>query len=233
MSTCAVTLTANAGLVLEWNAHTLWLDALHTGPVPGFSAVSPALWARMRSALPPPELLCFTHCHPDHYDHTLAAEALALWPSARPVLPRQDFPQQLLLSGDEVRLSGGGLTLRFLRLLHEEPYGDVPHYGLLITDGAVRLLIAGDCAVASPALTRHLEGRPVDLAILNFPWLTLGRGRRYVEEVLRPKHLLLCHLPFPEDDGNGYLEGARRAAGLSSLPDIRLLSRPLQRELIG
>ena len=231
MSGPAVTLTANAGAVLEWNGHVLWVDALHDTPVPGFSSVSPALWARMRETLPPPELLCFTHCHPDHYSPRLAAEALALWPGALPALPRRDFARQLLLSGDEARLSAGGMTLRFLRLPHEGPgYEDVPLYGLLLFDGTSRVLIAGDCEPACPALARHLEGLTVDLAILNFPWLTLRKGRRYLEEILRPKHLFLCHLPFPEDGGSSWLDAARRAAEASSLPDVRLLTRPLQRE---
>ena len=29
MSSCAVTLTANAGVVLEWRSHVIWVDALH------------------------------------------------------------------------------------------------------------------------------------------------------------------------------------------------------------
>ncbi|WP_300764260.1 hypothetical protein [uncultured Oscillibacter sp.] len=44
------------------------------------------------------------------------------------------------------------------------------------------------------------------------------------------RHLLLCHLPFAEDDTNGYLDAAFRAARIIDLPDIRLLTRPLQRE---
>lgn len=231
MSGPAVTLTANAGIVLEWNGRVIWVDALHDTPVPGFSSVSPALWARIREALPPPDLLCFTHCHPDHYSPRLTAGALALWPAALPALPRQDFPRQLLLSGEEARLSAGGMTLRFLRLPHDGPE-NVPLYGLLLSDGAYRILIAGDCEVACPALTRRLEGLSVDLAILNFPWLTLRKGRRYLEEVLRPRHLLLCHLPFCQDDANGWLDAARRAAAGSSLPDVRLLARPLQREVL-
>ncbi|WP_300447825.1 hypothetical protein [uncultured Oscillibacter sp.] len=41
---------------------------------------------------------------------------------------------------------------------------------------------------------------------------------------------MLCHLPFAEDDTNGYLDAAFRAARIIDLPDIRLLTRPLQRE---
>lgn len=41
---------------------------------------------------------------------------------------------------------------------------------------------------------------------------------------------MLCHLPFAEDDTNGYLDAALRAARTIDLPDVRLLTQPLQRE---
>lgn len=226
-----LTLTANAGMVLEWNRHVIWIDALHSGQVPGFSGVSPALWRRMQAELPPPELLFFTHCHPDHYSRQMVSEARLLWPGAKLLLPRQDFPDQLLLSGREVRFSIEDLTLRFLRLPHEGGM-DIRHYGLLLSNGSSHIFIAGDCETTGAALSPYLAGIPIDLAVLNFPWLTLRRGRRYLEEVLRPSHLLLCHLPFPEDDLNGYQKAARRAAEAAALPDVRLLTRPLQRELL-
>ena len=233
MSNCTVTLTANAGVVLEWRSHVIWVDALHAGGALGFPAVSSALWRQMRNALPPPELLCFTHCHPDHYSFSLASEARALWPTAGIALPRRDFDGQILHTGERIRLSCGGITLEFLRLPHEGPdNGDAPHYGLLLSDGAFRILIPGDCETASPSLARYLEGAVIDLAILNFPWLTLRRGCRYLEEILRPRHVLLVHLPSPGDDANGYLEAARRMAEAADLADVRLLTRPLQREAI-
>lgn len=230
MPRCIVTLTANAGLVLEYGDCRLWVDALHEGPVPGFSSLSPALWARLASnaALIPPDLLCFTHCHKDHFSKALTREAVALWPRAVPVLPQQEFNRQVLLSGGEVRLDIGGLTVRFLRIAHQG--AAVPHYSLLISDGCFRVLIGGDGEVAAPALAGYLEGAPVDLAVLGFPWLTLRRGRRYIQEVLRPRCVLAYHLPFPEDDRNGYLAAARQAAGSLAPLDIRLLSRPFQRE---
>lgn len=235
MSHCTITLSANAGISLEWKGYRLWVDALHTDQRPGFSTVTPALWEQMQdsAAFAPPDLLCFTHCHSDHYSHELTAEAKALWPNAKLIMPQQEFDSPFLLTGDEVRFSDGDITLRFLRLPHEgSAFAAVPHYGLLLSDGVFRILIAGDCEIASPALSQHLQHTSVDLSILDFPWLTLNKGRQYVENVLRPRHLLLYHLPFPEDDVNGYLNAARQATALSDLADIRILCNPLQQEVI-
>lgn len=232
MPRCTVTLSANAGVSLTWAGRQIWVDALHDVRVPGFSTVTPALWAAMRAhpAFSRPDLICFTHCHEDHYSRRLTEEAGALWPGAALALPEREFEGQLLLQGDEVRLKAPPLTIRFLRLPHEGGM-DVPHYGLLVSDGAFRLLLAGDCAVACPELARHLAGETVDAAILNFPWLTLNRGRRFLQDVLRPGAVLACHLPFPPDDTEGYLAAARRAA--EGCPGVRLLAGPLQQATLG
>ena len=94
------------------------------------------------------------------------------------------------------------------------------------------MLLTGDCAVASPALAELIGGECVDLALLNFPWLTLPRGRAAISELIRPRHLLIGHLPFSEDDRWGYRLAARRAMDkLPSVSDIRLLLEPLQKEV--
>lgn len=231
MQNRTITLTANSGIVLELDGHSLWIDALHTVRVPGFSTVSPTLWQQIQVSLFPPELLFFTHCHQDHYSRHLAQEACIRWPKANLILPQQDFTNQILLSGQEVCLSSENFTLRFLRLPHEGNQS-IPHYGLLLSDSNSHILFAGDCETASLILMKYLDGISVDLAVLNFSWLTLRRGRQYLENILRPRHLLLCHLPFSEDDTNHYLNAARLAAAATNLPDVRLLTQPLQREII-
>lgn len=236
MSCCQVTLSANAGVALSFGGLRIWVDALHDEKVPGFSTVTPALWAAMRAhpAFAAPDLLFFTHCHPDHFSRKLAREALDLWPQARIVLPEDRFPGQALLSGRRERVRLPGLTLDFIRLTHEGPrYADKPHYGCILESQGFRVLITGDCRLCAPELAEFLrEDGPVDLAILDFPWLTLPRGRRFVQEHIRPRTLVVCHLPFLEDDIYGYRAAALKSAPLLEGVDVRLLSEPLQQEVL-
>lgn len=236
MPFCRVTLSANAGAAVEVGGFRLWADALHDRKVPGFSTVTRSLWAAMRThpSFAAPDLLFFTHCHPDHFSQTLAREALELWPQANIVLPEDRFPGQALLSGRRERVRLPNLTLDFIRLTHEGPrYADKPHYGCILESRGFRVLITGDCRLCAPELREFLaEDGPVDMAILDFPWLTLPRGRRFVQECIRPKTLLVCHLPFSEDDIYGYRTAALKSAPLLEGVDVRLLSEPLQQEVL-
>lgn len=236
MSVCQVTLSANAGVALDFGGLRVWVDALHDEKVPGFSTVTEPLWTAMRSHpdFAAPDLLFFTHCHPDHFSQRLAREALDLWPKAKIVLPEDRFSGQALLSGRRERVRLPELTLDFIRLTHEGPrYADKPHYGCILESRGFRVLVTGDCRLCAPELAEFLtEDGPIDLAILDFPWLTLPRGRRFVQEQIRPKTLLVCHLPFSGDDVYGYRTAALRSAPLLEGVDVRLLSEPFQREVL-
>ena len=229
-----VTLSANAGVSLALGDKKILIDALHNTPTGGFSSLTPAMLEQMAAcpAFQDPDMIVFTHCHGDHFSPALAERARKRWPRARLVLPEPCFPDQELLEGAEVVKTLGDIRLRFFRLTHEHPETlDVPHYGLLLSHSGANVLLAGDCAVASPELAEAVGGEKIDLALLNFPWLTLPRGRQYIAQRLRPAHLLLCHLPFPSDDFAGYRAAAERAVPLlPSCPDIRILGNFLQTE---
>lgn len=236
MSHCAVTLSANAGVALHLGGARLWFDALHRDRVPGFSTVTPALLEAMEAdgAFHDPDLILCSHCHADHYARPMLAAARVRYPDAALILPEAVFPGQVLLEGQELRLSRKGLDLRFGRLPHDgKQYADVPHYGCIVSDGAFRVLLTGDCAVGAAELAGFAGDQPIDLALVNFPWLTLPRGRQLLETRIRPAHLLVCHLPFAGDDRWGYRTAALRSLEKTSLPDVRLLLEPLQREVFG
>jgi L-ascorbate metabolism protein UlaG (beta-lactamase superfamily) len=233
MSFCQVTLSANAGVSLELGPARVWVDALHDRRVPEFSTLTPELleqlWANPHFCAP--DLIFCTHLHPDHYAPELLAEARRRWPSALTALPSPEGG--LFLTGERQQVCCAGLVLTFQRLTHEgSEYADVAHYGCRIDDGGFRTLIAGDCALCNPKLAELADGG-VELAILNFPWVTLPRGRAFVERFLHPHHLVVCHLPFARDDRWGYRRAALRAA--AQLPegcDVRVLLEPFQTETI-
>ncbi len=221
-----LTLTANAGVTVEIGQYCVWIDALHEDRQPGFSAVEPGILDK----LPVPTHICYTHCHGDHFSRKLTEQALARWPRARVYLPENILKGQEWVTAEHCRFMQDDLTLEFFALPHEGmQYADVAHFGLMISVADKTVLVAGDCATGSPALLEAVGQRRIDVALTDFPWIALPKGRRVLAQ-MDIGHILVCHLPFAADDVNGYRPAAMRS--LSAVDgDVRLLLEPLQREL--
>lgn len=230
-----VTLSANAGVCIEAGGKKIWVDALYANADPAYSTMSPELCRQVlgSQAFAAPDYICYTHCHGDHYSRELTQKAMKMWPEAKVFLPQQELYGQILLSGQEYTFSEGQLRLRFVKLPHAgQQYTDVPLYGLIISLPHGNILLPGDCEVAHPALKAAVGDERINLAIVDFPWITLRRGMEYLLESIRPGHILAYHLPFAQDDVNGYRQSAQRAASRFVERDVRLLWDPLQTEMV-
>ena len=208
-----ITLSANAGVSITIGNTRLWVDALHQTAVNGFSTLSQEQVKSVfaSEAFAAPQAVIFTHCHPDHYHKSLVRKAVNLWPETKLILPQQEFDRQVLLQADDETIPLAGVNLHFMRLMHEkEEFHEVPHYGLEIFTPDCSILIPGDSAVASPKLYEWIQGKQYRLALFNFPWVTLKKGRSFIEENLQTEQLLIYHLPFAEQDTEHY----RRAASI-------------------
>lgn len=215
-----LTLSANTGVAVEIGGKRIWVDALHTRKQPGFSCVDEDLQKKMLShpAFQKPDVICYTHDHPDHYSRELTAAACRIWPSAKTIVPGVDAPYV-----DRWALSLGEVKLTYIRLPHEgAQYADTPHYGIFIEDGRKNVLFTGDCAVGCDAM----NGMDVDICVVDFPWITLPKGRKVLEAGIRPGKIVACHIPFAEDDVNSYRIAAAKAA--QQMENVYLLQEPLQ-----
>lgn len=210
-----LTLSANAGLAIEIGGKRIWVDALHTRKQPGFSCVDEELQKKMLShpAFQKPDIICYTHCHPDHYSRSLTEAACRIWPKAVLLVPVEDMKPFLM---DNLRIS-------FIRLPHEgQQYADTLHYGIFIRCGKENVLLTGDCAVGCEGM----KGMAPQICVVDFPWILLPKGRKVLLEEICPDKIVACHIPFARDDVNGYREAAAKAADL--MGNVYLLQEPLQ-----
>lgn len=231
-----ITLTANAGVVLHCDGLKLFSDALHRHKAESFSTLTPQMQLKMRSSgeFFGADAMIFTHKHPDHYSKTLISAAKELMPEALIISPVPDFAGQIILQEERQHISFSNAELDFIRLPHEgAQFADVINYGFLLTVCGKNILVTGDCTPAEPKLLNWLADRPVDLALLNFPWLTLKRGRDFISQVIKPKNVIFYHIPFEEDDSCGFIPACRKALPLlDSRFSPRLLTEPFQAEHI-
>ena len=210
-----LTLSANAGLAIETGGKRIWVDALHTRKQPGFSCVDENLQKQMLSHpdFRKPDIICYTHCHPDHYSRSLTETACRIWPKAVLLVPEEDMQP----------VSLGDLRITFFRLPHEgAQYADTLHYGIRIDHAGESILLTGDGAVGC----EEMNGMAPNVIVVDFPWISLPKGRRVLLEKIRPGKIAVCHIPFAQDDVNGYREAAANAA--RQMENVYLLQEPLQ-----
>ena len=71
-----------------------------------------------------------------------------------------------------------------------------------------------------------MNGLSPQICVVDFPWITLPKGRRVLKDGICPRKVVVCHLPFVEDDINNYRAAAANA--LQQLERVYLLQDPLQ-----
>ncbi len=210
-----LTLTANAGVILEMEGRRIWVDALHDRKTPPFSTVSAEMWEKMQN-FPAPDYILYTHCHPDHYSEKLTDAAKWRWPNARIIAPEGKFAAPL-------SVADGDLEIRYLPLPHEgEQYKNVLHFGIFMSVSGKKVLIPGDCALGA----EELAGLEADVLILDFPWTTTAKGRSFLDAHFPGAEKVLVHLPFATDDRFGYRRAAARAAEKDE--KLHILQDPLE-----
>ena len=225
-----VTLSANAGVAIEFGGKRIWVDALHQRKVVGFSSVTESLSQQLwhHEAFQSPDLICYTHRHPDHYSRELTLEAAKRWPQAIVIAPDVREPGWGSVAGERWEYRLDDLTITYVRLPHEgAEFSDTIHYGILLTWEGKTVLIPGDCKLCDPALLEAVKDENICAVLLDFPWITLPKPRQFVLEHFSAALLLVYHLPFEQDDVNHYRAAAMKTA--SRMEDrVTLLLEPFQ-----
>ena len=229
---CCITLSANAGVSVQSCGKTILADAFHRQPVCGYSTISADLYEKVlvHPAFRDPDLVFFTHDHADHYSREMTDEWLARYPGAKLLLPPEcgdiesPEPEEPVICGD--------LSFRTVALPHGgEEYAAVPHRGCIIDTPDGRMLLSGDCTKPCDALERIAAKNRIDIAILNFSWITLRANREFLKGVLHPAHIVINHIPFAGDDVYHYRKAAELSLRYFEDYDIRLMTEPLQSEV--
>lgn len=222
MNTARITLTANAGIIIETGQKTVLIDALHEedGVYGGLNRdMQEKLWQRFE--LHQPDLYICTHKHPDHHSEDLVRQAKERWNKCVFLVPDHS---------DSFTFNGDGFTLQAVRTPHDgKKLRNEPNHAFFLQIGSLSTLAPGDCSTRDAAcLTELTHGKTVDLAVLNFPWITLNKARRFVDESLRPRSIAIVHLPHSGSDMERYCAAALAAAEKSACEKAVVLTKFLQ-----
>jgi len=106
-------------------------------------------------------------------------------------------------------------TFTPIRFEHEgRRFADIVNIGFLVTVGGLRILYPGDARIsaenyASLECLQEPVQKPVDAAVLMFPYVSTGRGQALVRDVIRPRRLVVVHWPDPARDTQNFIGHAQ------------------------
>ena len=230
-------LTANAGLLLNIEGKTVLLDAVHTGSQ-RFSGVTDDVLDTVISGggdFAHIDYMIITHDHPDHVSLRHVSRFLKSHPETAVFSPLKNIygehVYQLFLPSE--KYSFGEDSFYFRNLVHDGiEYRDVRNYGGVMSIAGRKISFFGDAGIENIQLTDELSGG-FDLAIYNFPFLTLTKGREIIKK-MHPEECIICHIPFDYDDINGYYDSVQRVYEKHelNLPPMHVMREELKKEII-
>ena len=208
--------TVNSGIYLRSASFGIFIDGIHRGEQIGFSAVPQSVRTALRTHSAPFDCsvaFLFTHAHPDHYDPKFLASVASSDSVYGPGFGC--LPSQTLGPGIRQLLLPEGRVYAFQSPHQGSGFSSVAHHALLVGLEHHCLLIAGDGEL-SPELAGTIHAfcpHGADAVCVN-PYHLLSPDSRSFLALLRPRFVLLSHLPFPQDDKLGCHTLAKRAVAV-------------------
>lgn len=172
-----------------------------------------------------PSYLYYTHLHPDHFGAEEMLAFLRREGAERVFLPREglktSFIQKLQIQGEELfflrsgkeeRVEGEEFSMEIYPMDHMgEAYQSVRNFTLLLDVSGRRILITGDAKAKKECFAPLLNSAPIESAVIN-PLFLRSREGREILKTLGVRRILVCHIPFPEDDREGLGERTEKDA---------------------
>lgn len=227
-----LTYIANEGVMISSGNQKVLIDALFDKPNAEYRAPSPDVLVKIMKGEAPydgVDLLLVTHNHPDHFDAPLAARYMAMFPGSILLAPADAVAELRKAAADWIKIESrvvsfdikvGEKELRDLkqvqvtafRTLHSGDRESPMNVMYLFELNSWRIFHEGDSpGKADEYRDFGLGSTPVDLALVHF-WFPLEPNcARYLQEVLKPDHIGLMHLPIRlESDAPGKIDQVRK-----------------------
>ena len=156
----------------------------------------------------PPDLVAFTHRHPDHCDMSFVSDYLQN--AAGPIMGPADIP-----FSSSLERTIGGVKVTPISNRHLGRSDDAQHMSFIV-EGSRCVWFLGD---ASPLYWKGREDLPrPDVLIAPFAYATAGGWD--VTRQLSPKALVLVHMPLREEDPAGLWQQVEQTVSQGNGPAV-------------
>ncbi len=187
---------SNAGVLVALDGVLLLLDGVCRELSP-YLAPPPTVIEELERR--PPDMLAYTHSHPDHFEQGFAARFYKK--TRRPILGTAGVSEQLPgISVEQGSIAVGGVRVTPIPSRHlGAEWSQYPHVSYLI-EGSKRIFFVGDAAPLcwKDGISRL---RP-DALIVPYPYVISGIGRQTIAR-FAPKAVMAVHTPAKGLDPDG------------------------------
>ncbi len=223
---------ANAGVLVSSGEGKVLIDALFDKPNPEYRAPAPEVLDKIRKGEAPfdgVDLVLVTHNHPDHFDAALAVRYLEARPELVLLAPADAVEAMRKVAADWAKIAPRVFAIDLkvgeriereiqripvtaLRTLHSGDLEAPMNLMYLVELDGWRVFHEGDSTGKVDEYRAFGLGKdPVDLALVHF-WFPLEPNcAQFLQEVLKPDHIALTHLPVRlEADAPGKIDQIRQ-----------------------
>jgi L-ascorbate metabolism protein UlaG (beta-lactamase superfamily) len=226
-----LTFIANEGVLVSSGDKKVLIDALFDKPNPEYRAPSPEVLDKIMKGEPPFEgvdLVLVTHNHPDHFDASLAARYMEAIPGPILLAPADAVAELRKAAADWGKIEPRVISIEAkprekaqrkfhripvtaFRTLHSGDLESPMNLMYLFELDGWRVFHEGDSTGKVDEYRDFgLGSVPVDLALVHY-WFPLEPNcARFLQDVLKPGHIALMHLPVRlEGDAPGKIDQVR------------------------
>ena len=199
---------SNAGVLLELDGVKLLLDGLCTAEGPYLATPAPIRESLMAD---PPDMLAFTHDHPDHFDGETVEQYRKQ--TLRPVLGPENLPYAITHG-----VAAGGVSVLPVKSRHiGKEYFHIPHVSYDI-EGSKSVWFLGD---AVPSQWHGID-RKCDVLIAPFAYALSDSAWHMTCQLA--DHVVLVHMPLRENDPANLWPQVETVTGKSCPVHLHILS---------
>ena len=189
--------TANAGIYVKTGGVSFLVDGV-CEDYPPYLGTPPALMQALSE--PYPDVVAFTHRHPDHYSSSYADSYERK--TLRSVIGPESFPRM----GGSLQL--GSVRLTALPSRHIGKAADIPHMSYVI-EGDKRIFILGD---AAPLQWRGKNLPKVDVVVVPYAYAITAPAWAFTK-ALGAEKIVLYHMPDRDNDPHGLWQQVDQTVG--------------------
>jgi len=248
-----VTLLANAGIMLQFKKVKFLIDGIHQNKNGIFSGLSEKVFNDLLAAEKPLfkniDYLLFTHYHPDHFSAHCTEKFLeknhikGLFMPDRPTMRFNSLREKASSQAEqtwlldlpleqkkEIKLTED-ISLTVFRTLHiGKRFTEVNHFCYLFNFNEKKILIVADSNYDVDYFSRILAGEKIDVFFVIPLYVSKSQGRKVINEAVKPKRLVIYHIPFADEDKNNMRRLVRRniERHKNNLPPLDILWDELQ-----